>query len=209
MSKSLKDISWQISEPEYREDPALSYSMLAKYERGGFASLDTLFDKVETPSLIFGSAVDSLITGGQTEFDNNFIVADFDKMPESYTILVKEVYNIYGKAYTNITEIPDDKIIVITEKLEFQKGWKPETRARVIKEKGADYYKLLALSENKHLINSEFYSEVLAAVEALKTSPSTAFYFAKNNPFDDTIQRFYQLKFKTKLNAIWYRCMAD
>ena len=30
--KSLKDISWQVSEEEYRQDPALSYSTLAKYE---------------------------------------------------------------------------------------------------------------------------------------------------------------------------------
>lgn len=209
MIKLLKDISWQISEPEYRDDPALSYSTLSRYERGGFNSLSTLFDKIESPSLIFGSAVDALITGGQEEFDNNFIVADFSKLPDSYIALIKELYNIYGKAYEKIVDIPDDKVIPITEKLEFQKGWKPETRDKVIKEKGGDYYKLLALSENKHLVNSEFYTEVLAAVDALRTSPSTSFYFAKNNPFDDTIQRFYQLKFKAELDGIIYRCMAD
>ena len=50
VNKSLKDLSWQVSEEEYRADPALSYSTLAKYEREGFNNLDRLFDKIDTPS---------------------------------------------------------------------------------------------------------------------------------------------------------------
>ena len=79
--KSLKDISWQVSEEEYRADPALSYSTLAKYEREGFNGLPHLFDKLETPSLTFGSAVDAIITGGRKEFDDKFIVASFPSVP--------------------------------------------------------------------------------------------------------------------------------
>lgn len=52
--KSLKDISWNVSEETYRADPALSYSTLARYEREGFNNLDKLFDRLETPSLTFG-----------------------------------------------------------------------------------------------------------------------------------------------------------
>ena len=63
--KSLKDISWQVPEETYREDPALSYSALATYERGGFNCLESLYDRKETPSLTFGSAVDAIITGGE------------------------------------------------------------------------------------------------------------------------------------------------
>lgn len=50
--KSLRDISWQVDEPTYRADPALSYSTLARYEREGFNNLDKLFDRIETPSLV-------------------------------------------------------------------------------------------------------------------------------------------------------------
>lgn len=49
--KSLRIISWDVSEEIYRADPALSYSTLARYEREGFNNLDKLFDKLETPSL--------------------------------------------------------------------------------------------------------------------------------------------------------------
>ena len=75
--KSLYSISWRVDEPTYRADPALSYSTLAKYERSGFNDLEHLFDKLETPSLTFGSAVDSIITGGQEEFDERCMVAEF------------------------------------------------------------------------------------------------------------------------------------
>ena len=45
--KSLRDISWLVTEEEYRADLALSYSTLARYEREGFNNLDKLFDKIE------------------------------------------------------------------------------------------------------------------------------------------------------------------
>ena len=72
--KNLKDISWQVDESTYRADPALSYSILARYEREGFNNLDKLFDRIETPSLIFGSCVDTFITGSEEEFNKLFMV---------------------------------------------------------------------------------------------------------------------------------------
>jgi len=43
----------------------------------------------------------------------------------------------------------------------------------------------------------------------LRTSETTKFYFAPDNPFDDSIKRYYQLKFKATLDGIDYRCMMD
>ena len=60
--KKLYEISWDVDEPTYRADEALSYSTIAKFAREGFNKLNTLFDKLDTPSLVFGSAVDALIT---------------------------------------------------------------------------------------------------------------------------------------------------
>ena len=50
MLKSLKDISWLVTEETYRADKALSYSTISKFKREGFEHLDTLFDKVESSS---------------------------------------------------------------------------------------------------------------------------------------------------------------
>ena len=207
--KKLSDIAWNVTEEEYRADPALSYSTLSRFDREGFNKLDSLFDKIETPSLTFGSAVDSIITGGQEEFDSRFMVADFPSTPDSIIQIVKELFNRFSETCTNINLISNNAIIEVASIYSYQNNWKPETRAKVIKEKGFDYYNLLYLSQDKTILNTETYQDVCKAVDALKTSEATKFYFADNNPFEPNIERFYQLKFKATLNGIDYRCMFD
>ena len=207
--KKLSEVAWNVPEEQYRADPALSYSTLSRFDREGFNKLDSLFDKIETPSLTFGSAVDSIITGGQEEFDSRFMVADFPNTPDSIIQIVKELFNRFSETCTNINLISNNAIIEVASIYSYQNNWKPETRAKVIKEKGFDYYNLLYLSQDKTILNTETYQDVCRAVDALKTSEATKFYFADNNPFEPNIERFYQLKFKATLNGIDYRCMFD
>ena len=205
----LSDISWQVSEPEYREDPALSYSTLSRFAREGFDKLDSIFDKIDTPSLTFGSAVDALITGGQEEFDNNFMVAAFPPIGDAVLRMVRTLFSTYKEQYRTITSIPDSTIIELSEELKYQLNWKPETRAKVIKEQGNEYYSLLYAAGKRTILDLATNEQVNASVRALKESDATKFYFADNNIFDDGIVREYQLKFKATLEGVDYRCMAD
>lgn len=207
--KSLRDISWQVSEEGYRADPALSYSTLARYEREGFNNLDKLFDRIETPSLTFGSAVDSIITGGQEEFDERFMIAEFPSIPDSIVKIIKSLYKQYAGTYRSLLNIPDSSIIRETEDQNYQMNWKPETRAKVIREKGTDYYNLLFVAGDRCIIDTQTYQDVVNAVKALKESSSTKLYFADDNPFEPDIERLYQLKFKGEFDGITYRNMAD
>ena len=206
--KSLKDISWNVDENTYRSDSALSYSTLSKFERTGFSGLKNLFDKVETPSLTFGSAVDSIITGGEEEFNERFIVAKFPEIKDSIVPIVKELYNTFGDKHTHISEIPDSIVIDTAGKYNYQNNWKPETRARVIKESASEYYKLLYISQDKTIIDTNTYQDVLNCVDVLRNSEATKWYFQKDNPWDN-VERFYQLKFKHTYEGTDYRCMAD
>ena len=206
--KSLKDISWNISEEDYRKDPALSYSTLARFNREGFNNLNKLFDKIETPSLTFGSAVDSIITGGMEEFNERFIVADFPEIPDSIVKIVKRLFNSLKDRYTSLVKIPNDDIIYITQEESYQLNWKPETRAKVIKEKGSEYYDLLYIAGDKNILDTQTYLDVINSVDALKTNTATKYYFAEDNPYTN-IRRYYQLKFKSVFDDINYRCMVD
>lgn len=205
---SFYDISWAVTEETYRVDPALSYSTLSKYERSGFNDLDMLFDRIETPSLTFGSAVDSLITGGRKEFDERFIVADFAAIQPSILTIVEHLFANYHEKYDKLEDIPDKDIIDFTEAVKFHPNWKPQTRAKIIKEQGTQFYRLLYLAKDKTVLDSQMYQDVLNTVDALKTSKATKWYFQEDNPFEN-IERLYQLKFKANLNGIMYRCMAD
>ena len=207
--KSLYDISWQVTEDEYRADEALSYSTLAKFAREGFNKLDSLFDKVETPSLTFGSAVDALITGGQEEFDKNFMVADFEVPTDSVLKMVLVLFGEFGVTHNTLSSIPNEEIIGRTEALKYQLNWKPETRAKVIKEQGETYYSLLYSANGRKILDTATMEQVDKAVKALRHSRGTEFYFAPNNQFNNDIVREYQLKFKATFNGVNYRCMAD
>lgn len=207
--KSLYDISWKVNEPTYRADPALSYSTLARYEREGFNNLGHLFDKVETPSLTYGSAVDAIITGGQEEFDKGFMVAEFPSIPDSVVKIVKDLFRMFGNECRSLDYISNDVIIDTTVRVGYQPNWRPETRARVIKEKGSEYYNLMYVAGDRTILDTNTYQDVCNAVKALKESEATKFYFAENNPFEPDIERFYQLKFRGLFGGVTYRNMAD
>lgn len=208
IDKTLYDISWHISEEEYREDKALSFSTLSRFRRTGFNGLKNLFDKIESPSLTFGSAVDSIITGGKEEFDKRFLVAEFPSVRDSIAAIVKSLFHDFKDEFPSLKSIPDSIVIDYAARNNFQSNWRPETRGKVIKEEGHEYYRLLYISEDKTIISTDIYQEICNSVDALKNSTSTRWYFQPDNPWDN-IQRFYQLKFKATLNGVTYRCMAD
>lgn len=207
--KSLYDISWQVSEKEYRKGIGLSYSTIARFHREGFDKLKSLFDKIEGPHLTFGSMVDTLLTGSQEEFDNAFLVAEFPNVVESQIGVLKYLFNKYSENYSSLLEIPDDLIISATTVLEFQSRWKPETRAKVIKENGVEYYNLLHLSIGKILVSTEEYRNAQECVTELKENDVTYEYFNSLSPFEDNIEKLFQLKFKGTYEGIELRCMAD
>ena len=207
--KSLKDISWDVDEATYRADSALSYSTLARYEREGFNGLPHLFDKLDTSSLTFGSAVDSIITGGLEEFNSRFMTAEFPLLPDSIVKVVKILFYKYGSTNRTLSSISEDSILEIVELTNYQSNWRPITRINNIKEKGTEYYNLLFIARDKTILDSATYNNVMNAVNALKTNDATKFYFANDNPFDRDIERLYQLKFKGTFNGINYRNMAD
>lgn len=208
--KSLYDISWKVNEEEYRSDPAYSYSVIARFNREGFNGLGNLYDKIETPSLLFGSMVDTLLTDGQEEFDRKYEVAELPNISDSLAQIAKMLFNTYHESCKSIEQIPDDAISKIGESCGYYSNPKYASyRIRKIKEECRDYYSLLFLSKGKTLVSTKDYISACECVEVLKTHRMTKWYFECNNPFNPEVERFYQLKFKGEWNKIPLRCMAD
>ncbi len=208
--KSLYDLSWKVTEEIYRADSALSYSTLARYEREGFNNLHKLFDKLVTPSLVFGSAVDSIITGGIEEFESRFLVAEFPKISDTLITIAKILFNEYHTKCINIEDIPEDIIAQVGKDCDFYAGdkWKA-SRVKKIKTECKEYYSLLHLTPDKTVISTQMYKDINNTVNVLKDSYTTKSYFEKDSPFIPEIERLYQLKFKGTFEGINYRCMMD
>ena len=209
--KQLSEIAWNVDEPTYRADPALSYSTLSSYERNGrFSSLETLGEQISTPSLIFGSMVDTLITDTEEEFRNRFIVVDDPGISDNLKEITMRLFSMYGSTRMRFEDISDDILAAVGKECDYYAGDKyANYRVKQIKENCKPYYNTLCIAEGKTVVTSEDVEDARRCVSALKTNLYTAFYFADNDPFNDTIQRFYQLKFKGTHEGVAYRCMAD
>lgn len=206
--KELPSISWQVTEPEYRKDPALSYSTIARYEREGFNNLDKLFERISTPSLTLGSMVDTLITGSPEEFDKQFFVSNMPAVGDKEKQIADSLFSKYHDDYVSFSLIPHDLVLEAANEFQFQKNWRDDTRVRVLGERCTNYYNLKYTAGDRTIVDIGTYYKVMAMVRALKESPATHAYFADNDDMSP-VRRYYQLKFKARLAGVDYRCMAD
>ena len=208
IKKTLDQIAWNVPESVYREDPALSYSTLARYEREGFDKLDSLFDQISTPSLTQGSMVDALITGGEEEFNERFYIADFPSISDTQQQIADTLFEKYRDKYAGFSAIPADKIVEVSDSIGWNNRWATKSKVDNLTKSCSQYYNLKYLAGDKEIVSASTYAKVLAMVNALKDSPSTRNYFMPDEPFSN-IKRYYQLKFKAALEGVDYRCMAD
>lgn len=211
MSEQLKkfvDICLPITEKEYREDGNLHYSDLAKFDREGFPAIAKLKEHIETPSLLFGSLVDIMITGTREEFNQQYVIASFPELQPAFLKYAKALYDKFHIQYSSLTKVPDSDIIDVANEVEFYKNWRPDNRVKAAKEQCDEYYRLLIAAEGKTVIDEETYNDAAAAARTLRESPATSWYFAKDNPFDG-IERVYQGKMTGVFDGIKYSCMMD
>lgn len=208
IQKELSSIAWNVTEKEYRADPALSYSTLSKYEREGFDKLDHLFDHISTPSLTQGSMVDCLITGSQEDFDKEFFIGNIPSLGDKESQVANSLFDKYKDEYISFSLIPNDIILNAANEVAFQKNWRDDTRVKVLKERCTNYYNLKYEAGDRTIVDLDTYYKVMAMVKALKESPATHGYFADNDEMSP-VRRYYQLKFKARLDGVDYRCMAD
>lgn len=208
IKKELSDIALHISEPEYRARPELSYSTLSTYETVGFTGLDHLFDRKESPSLTLGSVVDTILTGGDDEFNDLYTILDVN-ITDSGMDICKALIDLH-LPFNTFEEIPESIVSETAKNVGFWQAdkWDKRRYSEVLKTGNvADFY-----NSSKHcdkiIISSETYQTAINMVTALRESPATAGYFADNDELSP-IKRYYQLKFAINKDGVGYRNMAD
>ncbi len=206
--KELIDISLPITEPEYRQRPELSYSTLSRYEFLGFDGLSHLFDKVESPSLLFGSCVDCLITDGMDAFNELFTVLDVN-VTDGGKDVCKKIMELYPSVLT-FEEMPEEYVSYAAKEAGFWKAdkWDKIRYREVLKTGNIAIYFNALKNSSKTIVDSETYNDALKCVQALKASDATRGYFADNDELSP-VRRYYQLKFAAKFEGVGYRCMMD
>lgn len=208
ITKELNTISWQVTEPEYRADPALSYSTLARFEREGFDKLDHLFDKIESPSLLFGSCVDTLLTEGEDAFNKKFQIFNLNCTEGGINTVIQLVEA--KLPFNRFEDIPKEVVSDYAKKAGFWKDdrWDSKRYAKVLETGNvAEYYQTFKNSD-KVIVSKETFEKAVACVNVLRENPMTSWCFAPNNG-ESSIKRYYQLKFKATFQNVNYRAMMD
>ena len=207
IKKSILELAWDVLEDVYRADPAASYSILAAFFREGPSIIPHLNDKKNTAALKRGSLVDTLLTDYK-EFDNKFIISDITKPPETISQIVETLWNASDKVSNNLDKISDDTILTCANNYNLYPGYKETTRVTKVRDLGSEYFSLLALAEDKTIMSQFEYSQAIACVDTLKTHAYTREYFF-DDPFNEEVESYYQLKFKINNNDIAFRIMLD
>jgi len=204
--KSLKSISWDVTEEQYRSDPAFSYSQIATFFRKGPASLIKQ-DKEDTASLRGGSLVDTLLTAPE-EFNDKFFVSSVPTPSENTVAVLNEILKQGIDTKIDLEHIPDNVKLQAMNKHGFYNYWKDPTRLNKLNTDGYEYYRLLALGTIKTIVSTDEKAKADLCVQAIMGNPTTSVYFT-NNPFDKDTENLYQLKFKTNFSGQDVRCMFD
>ena len=207
--KNIKSISWLVDEPTYRADHAISYSTLSRFEREGWRKLSSLFDRIESPSLAFGSAVDTLLTDGPDAFKEQFIVCEFPSISDSLIQIARDLHSKFKNEHRKVSTISDAEINVVALENNYYVNPKYASyRVKNIRESCDEYYALLTLAQDKTIISQSDYDDVLNCASELRNNPATKFFFT-SSPWDDQYEKVFQLKFKGEYNGIPVRCMFD
>ena len=209
MEKSIKELSWNVTEEEYRADPAISYSTLSRFEREGWRKIGSLFDRIETPSLTFGSAVDTLLTDGPEAFNERFVVCEFPSLSDNLISITRELHRRFSDEHRKVSTIEDKYIDEVALANGYYTNPKyANYRVKNVKETCDEYYSLLTLAGEKTILSQSDYDDVSRCADELKTNSVTKDFFFID-PWNTDIEKVFQLKFKAEWNGMPVRCMFD
>lgn len=203
--KSLKDYSLNLSEQEYHEYPAWSYSMIAKYARNGFSAIATLHEKMKpTPEMEFGSLFDSILTKGRKTLDD-YAVVDFN-VPETER---KVLDALLAKFSVPFQEISMNDFLGTADSVSYQMRLKPDTRYQKVAA-FSGYYN--TLRSGKKVVSQKDWDDAVEMARIFRTDPYLKSLFGTKNT--DEVEYIYQPQFvvmyETKLHGkVKVKCMFD
>ena len=174
---------------KYFESPALSQSLLKKLLGGIDSFKHNNKDEVELyytekGHFIIGSAVDTLLTGEEGEFNKQYYVSQIEKKPSEVemSIIQKAFDDIVTANFNSIQEVQEfgNYLIYIQTSIEehnWQSNWKMETKVNKIIDIGAIYFEDLKASYGKQILTTADKLLIDSIVSSLVNNSRTSKFF--------------------------------
>lgn len=204
--KSIKELSWNVSEEEYRADSAYSYSIIAKFAREGFRKIGSLFESTPlTPSLSFGSLLDSIISNNGVP-DNRFTLQEDIKYSGKMTAIVKTLVREYGNSCSTIKDIGYENIDKVAKEMDYYAHNRYNAiRVSKIRAEGEKLYERLRITGSIGVTQKDL-DDAIACYRELKDNPYTSRYLMD---YANDTEAYHQIKFKSQYQGIDVKCMFD
>lgn len=204
----FKDYIWNVSEPEYRADEAISYSMISKFLREGYQSVPVIKESLSTASLTLGSALDCLVTEGSEAYDQKYYISQYNPVNKTESV-IEEIYKVSEapNLHFAIETLGEGYLSQIFDMLDFYKGRTLKYKVSVIEEK-SDYYEQLinARKLGKTIINESVNADTIKMYNSMVLNSITNdLFFIQHKG----TEKFFQAKFRTIIQDTPFRCMFD
>lgn len=201
--KSLREYSLNIPDEQYHARPSWSHSKIAKYAMGGFASLNSLNDRVSSPSMEFGSLFDSIVTKGKKTLD------DYTVLPVSVPDSEKKALDFFStQTSVPLAELPEKLLMALCDQCQYQTRWGYEARLKHLLPY-EDYYK--AKCSGKKIVSKEDWDEAMEMYRNFRDDKYTSSIFGTKNTED--VEYIYQAQFEVEMTVgshkVLFRIMPD
>lgn len=164
-----------MTEKEYRDYPAINYSLLKKLEYAPKTALVSA--PIESDGILAGSVLDCLMTDTKENFEKRFVVASEAITPQPQVLNFSKRLSVLG------TDSEENKRKAYEEcniqKLKFEsfvEKWEKE---------GREYYNFLKRTEGKQVVDPFTYKACLDGAEVLRNHSFTSKWFKAG--FDEEV----------------------
>ena len=173
---------------KYFESPALSQSALKKLLIGidGYLKSNKQEKELyytEKGHFIIGSAVDTILTGEDGEFDKQYYVSELEKKPSDVEMsIIQMVFDSIPKNDFQIYDLRSYETFIdyaITQH-NWQSNWKLETKINKIIDIGTDYFEDLKKGFGKQILTINDKKLIDDIVISLRSNAVTNKYFDRN-----------------------------
>lgn len=189
MKTALKKYMLNLSEQDYHNYPAWSYSMISKYAKEGFSAIATLHEKTEpTTSMQFGSLFDSVMTKGKKTLDD-YIVFTGD-IPTAAEKKVLDYLASLSDTPKDLNEISDSVFENAVNTCEYYPKWGLATKIKRLLEY-QEYYNVQ--KSGKIIVSEQDWKDAVEMAKTFRTNPYLSQLFGVVNTAD--IEYIYQAQF--------------
>ena len=186
-----------MTEQEYRELPALHYSLLKDFADHPSKVIQDAPKR--TRGLFYGSIADCLLFSGEAGFKKNYMVCDLERPGEKMGLLVEWIIQNadWARLVNDRNQLNDEYFNEVSlegaDVVQWNVKWGRKARIENIRKAALEYMEKIVEAGERQIVTSSEYSQAQQLVKGFRSSEFTARYFTNSS----------KVKLMTQVPVVW------